>query len=296
VFDQAINACKCVAQTCCPQTYQFDAAHQKCVCTASACPGGLYCEQNVADPYFGVCKCADNTPCKSDQFCNADHFCQSLSGCTSSFDCPAGTFCDTITSVCRATGSCTMDEHCDPGQICRKSDGKCIAGCRRDEDCPLLPVPLAPGASQFSCQAGQCVQFCKSNEYCPLGKRCDQGSGTCLTIPSYDPYAALCQKCGAIGCGSSGVCLMFIAEGQLGSFCGVQCVSNDDCPSGYDCGNILYDCGQGGTCPDGSFCKQFQVENEPAPLSLCADPKTGWPKDFDTYCAPRSGTCPPENG
>jgi len=76
-----------------------------------------------------------------------------------------------------------------------------------------------------------------------------------------------------------------------------MCEVDDDCPSGYDCGGVIYDCTDSpNSCPSDSVCKQFTIENEPEPKRLCSDPRTGWPKQFEKCCAPRSGNCPPQDG
>jgi hypothetical protein len=107
-----------------------------------------------------------------------------------------------------------------------------------------------------------------------------------------------CLACaGNTTCGAATVarCLTFVTEGQQASFCGMICDTSADCPSGYDCGAVIYGCSGGSGCEavpgDTITCSGFQVENEVGTQFYCAD-SSGQPHEYFKACAPSSGTCP----
>jgi hypothetical protein len=73
-------------------------------------------------------------------------------------------------------------------------------------------------------------------------------------------------------------------------------MTDTDCPSGYDCGSVIFSCGSAlATCPPVSgqtiTCKGYTVENEADQKFFCSD-STG-PHEYFKACAPSSGFCPP---
>ena len=83
-------------------------------------------------------------------------------------------------------------------------------------------------------------------------------------------------------------CLGFVAEGQQTvRFCGLHCQAPEDCPSGYDCGGVIYTCSsEGAACdsdptrPGETFrCKGFLVENETGTQYFCAG-NSGLPHEY----------------
>ena len=284
-YDPSVQGCVCNGAACCPPGFNIDTTLQKCVCGSDAACGGLKC-----DSASGRCVCTPGGPgqggCPSSQFCNALGFCQTLSGCTDNTDCPGGTFCDLFTAVCTPTGPCTLDANCQLSQVCDLATAVCAGGCRSDDDCPLRQsCQRAPGAA-----TGACTGTCENNQFCPTQQFCRNGSCTPATNPDF-----CASPCSATNCAAPDECLQFIQEGQLVTFCGVISNSQSDCPSGYDCGPTLHSCGgAGSSCGgDGTVCTSFLVENEPQPLFLCASPTTGQPQEYQGFCAPRSGSCPP---
>lgn len=279
VYDANLAACVCVGDTCCPTGFK-KGPDNRCVCISNAsCPANQVC-----DPVSGGCRCTSNAGCPANNFCNSLGFCQSYASCTSNLDCPAGTFCDITTTRCIPAGPCTLDEHCPLSQVCSTATLACRAGCRDDGDC----------APKNSCVNGQCQFFCRDNTFCPVNQFCNTATGTCA------PQSGRvdCNSCtGSLDCGAESFarCLSFLTEGTTTQFCGQICLTDDDCPSGFDCGGVIFSCGNGGVCtPDNGetmTCTAFQVENEMGDQFLCAD-STGKPHVYFKACAPRSGSCP----
>jgi hypothetical protein len=291
-YNQSIGACVCSGNSCCPAGFRYDVGTNRCVCiNDQSCNGGV---NNYCDAASGACKCRNDLGCPQTpvpQYCNGLGFCQSLA-CTSNRDCPSSStnplFCDVTSSRCISTAFCTLDDHCPFGQVCDTGLRQCRAGCRRDEGC----------ARREACVNGSCAQFCRSSEYCPQANQfCTTSTGTCATrsgrVDCFD-----CTSNPGI-CGSGGVCLVFVAEGQnQRSFCGMYCNQQQDCPSGYDCGGVIYPCSsEGASCPsDPDFpgetmvCRRFLVENEGERL-FCSDGSL-LPHEYYRACAPSSGFCP----
>lgn len=283
-YSQAVKACVCVGDSCCPDGYRKDPERERCICVPGRCGTGREC-----DTVSGSCRCTSNAGCRPGTYCNAMGFCQSITACTSNLDCPLGTFCDVTANSCIPLGPCTLDEHCPLGNLCNSSLASCRAGCRRDGDC----------ASKEACVNGLCLSYCRANPSCPANQFCDAAGGSC----AFRSNRVDCADCSGnpMACGSAGnaSCLAFIAEGQLRRFCGMHCTAPADCPSGFDCGTVIYTCGGAGSAcgsdPDAPnetiTCKGFLVENEQGTKYYCAD-STGEPHEYFRACAPSSGYCP----
>jgi hypothetical protein len=282
VYDRSVGACVCVGDSCCPVGFKKASdGSNRCVCISDAsCPVRQRC-----DATSGACRCAGANGCPPNHFCNELGFCQSTAACTSNLDCPAGQFCDGTSARCLADGPCTMDEHCALNSICAVAQLACHAGCRRDGDC----------AQKLSCVGGQCSFSCRDNQACPAGEFCELVTGRCR------PRAGRvdCRSCGPnLGtCGDEALarCLGFITEGQQTTFCGMACQSEADCPSGYDCGGVIYGCQGSASCEqvagESITCRAYQVENEPGDQFYCSD-ASGRPHTYFRACAPKSGVCP----
>ncbi len=281
VYNASIGACVCVGDVCCPTGFKKATdGSERCVCQNNAsCGANQFC-----DPTSGACRCTGNNGCPAGNFCNPLGFCQSFASCTSNLDCPTGTFCDTTTTRCSADGPCSLDEHCAFNNVCNVSTLACRAGCRGDGDC----------APKLACVNGQCTTFCRDNQGCPVNQFCDTATGRCAARPG----RVDCNSCGITStCGSQSTarCLSFVTEGQTGSFCGMTCTSDDDCPSGFDCGGVIFSCRGGAFCEPVAgqtiTCKAFQVENEEGDQFFCAG-NNGLPNVYFRSCAPKSGFCP----
>ncbi len=286
-YSDAVRACVCVGDACCPAGYRKDPQKERCVCISdAACGVGRVC-----DMVSGACKCTSNAGCASGSFCNSLGFCQSIAACTSNAECPAGMFCDITTNRCIANGPCTLDEHCALDNICNATVSQCRAGCRRDGDCK----------QKTACVNNLCIDFCRTNQSCPVMEFCNPTSGSCAIRPNRTD----CRDCTSSPtvCTSTGLqasCLTFVSEGQnTRRFCGVHCRTQEDCPSGFECGGVIFTCNsEGASCPPDAQapgeqmrCKSFLVENEPGPQLFCAD-STGQPHEYFKACAPSSGFCP----
>lgn len=291
-YNASIGACVCSGNTCCPAGFRYDVPTNRCVCISDlSCNGGV---NNYCDMATGTCKCRNDSGCAQTpvpQYCNGLGFCQSLA-CTSNRDCPPSAsnplFCDVTTSRCIASTLCTLDEHCPFGQICDTGLRQCRSGCRRDEGCP----------QRQACISGSCTQFCRANEYCSQANQfCTASTGTCAGRPGRVDCWDCTNNSGI--CGNNGVCLTFVSEGQnQRSFCGMYCSQQQDCPSGYDCGGVIFPCNEeGGICPGDTDnpgetirCRRFLVENEGERL-FCSDDSL-LPHEYYRACAPSSGFCP----
>ena len=298
-YDAQSKDCVCAKTACCPANYEYDAALAACVCVGnSCCPPGFMrgggnrcvcindasCAANqICDATTGSCKCTSNAGCPADNFCNSLGYCQSYTSCTSNLDCPGGTFCDITTTRCIPNGPCTLDEQCPLSQICSTATLACRAGCRDDGDC----------APKNSCVTGNCSFFCRDSNFCPVNQFCNPMAGTCATRAG----RVDCNTCtSGFECGTGASCLTFVTEGQTSSFCGHDCTEDVDCPSGFDCGGVIFGCSNGASCPappggGTATCKSFTVENETGPQFYCSG-SNGLPIEYKRSCAPKSGSCP----
>jgi hypothetical protein len=298
-YNASVRACVCVGDTCCPAGFKQDPVAKRCVCdpaqAATACgdPAHTFCD----NPGSGACKCLDNQGCKAGNYCNGLGFCQSAAACTSNIDCPAGSFCDVLTSTCIPAGPCVIDAECPSGDVCL--NGTCTSGCYVTSDCPITPP--TPQQSKPSCVGsnlgvspavlGSCQPFCLINNSCPVNQFCNAATGGCA-IDAADTDCLTCNT--NQDCGANGNCLTFISEGQQQSFCGTTCTTDDQCPSGFNCGGVIFGCAPGAGCPQPGgtpvSCVLFNPVND-VPQYFCAGPD-GNPYVYFNACAPLSGTCP----
>jgi len=288
-YSPTVRACVCIGDACCPTGYKKDTDMERCVCISDAACGA----NNVCDAVTGACKCLNDMGCKAGNFCNALGFCQSIAACTSNADCPTAYFCDITNNQCVPGGPCTLDEHCPLDQICNATTAACKPGCRKDGDC----------AGKKTCNNGTCSVFCRDNSYCAVNQFCNKTSGVCAAVATRPD----CKSCGAdpttCNFGSAGSptfieghCLGFVSEGTTMRFCGLDCATNDQCPAGFDCGGVIFDCSNAlSSCEavagETITCNSYLVENEDGPQKFCAD-SSGNPHEYFKACAPSSGFCP----
>lgn len=151
------------------------------------------------------------------------------------------------------TSECTEEVGCGLGAVC--IDGACIErNCSTSGQC---------GIEQFCSAQGVCTPGCKEDTDCRFGDYCEEATATCQAAECsdtrldcgfqefcspagecYDAGGYYCRSCNDDGdCGGAGnMC--------LSGYCGVTCVADSDCPSGYDClpvvdlsGNVVsYQC------------------------------------------------------
>jgi hypothetical protein len=128
------------------------------------------------------------------------------SACTSDVDCKSTEVCDDDTNTCMAADAagrgCTLDIDCDvsAGEVCL--DGACQAGG-------------APAGTT-----------CTATADCPMDQFCNSATSACQ--PLLEGWCREASQCGA----SAPVC-----SSQSPATPGrcVECMSNDDCPSGESC-------------------------------------------------------------
>jgi hypothetical protein len=305
-YNASVRACICSGDSCCPTGFVQDSNAKRCVCTPSGCPANTVC-----DATSGGCQCLNDQGCPAGDFCNSAGSCQSASSCTTNFDCPSGNFCNTNTNVCSpvAPRACATDSDCNyiqpnpvPGfdEVCLS--GVCVPGCFSTTDCPIQPS--SPAVSKPACVGanlgvsppvlGSCEPFCLSNDSCPVDSFCNATTGSCSTNPANANCASCVGLPGDCNSDPNYLCLAFIIEGTEQTFCGGSCTTDTDCPSGFECGDVIIEC-PGDSCPptpDGTAvqCLTFNPVNEP-PTAICAGPD-GQPFVYSKACVPLSGFCP----
>ena len=154
------------------------------VCT---CPSGFsgIPRDGIPDPSHGCVrtptKCSsgpgsnprattNSTSCPDEQSCVRE-LC--LPVCSTDSQCALGERC--VNSTC--TKICFYDAHCLAGEFCEKeneiesSNGVCLAGCRRDTNCPFGQVCMIGEDSKGRCQNG-----CHFNNDCTSGTACVNGN------------------------------------------------------------------------------------------------------------------------
>ncbi len=124
----------------------------------------------------------------------------------------------------------------DGGGKIGPKDGGAPVGCEQ-------PGALGcPCASAADCASGLCVPSlggsvcaapCGS---CPAGFVCAEVPGTGGGFACVDPAVTLCEPCSADEQCPGGLCVEYGPD--LGSFCGVWCGGDDDCPEGYGCEEV----------------------------------------------------------
>jgi hypothetical protein len=117
--------------------------------------------------------------------------------------------------------SCANNSQCGMEQYCE--DGSCASGCTEDTDC--YPDSFC-NTEKKKCEASGCRSTTLD---CDFQQFCDVSTGEC-----YDASGYYCREClSDEECGGNGnTCLSW---GIYGSFCGVTCETETDCPSGYNC-------------------------------------------------------------
>ena len=157
-------------------------------------------------------------------------------------------------------------------------EGEFLWPCDDPEDCDSeWCITTAEGQA--------CTQFCVTE--CPQGWSCEQVSqtGEDLVFVCVPRYARLCDPCQ----GHSD-CLEFDSEagnqcidyGPLGSFCGVRCNGDVDCPSGYSCQEL----------PTTEFAQCIPVDSTGAPDECsCSKLATALGKSTTCFGKNEHGTC-----
>lgn len=189
------------------------------------------------------CVCATDEACDSESFCNSAGVCQKRTGCAITADCGAGTFCDIASGLCLqdpgepGLGSpCGLSSQCPYGTVCR--DGTCQEGCFGNGDCPLGQICV----DGFCFTGGPGERLCTDNNFCEYGDVC--GTDNRCREDRRGPYCRGCSPRSSTNpnpCDDRrNFCLLNTQElGGFTNFCGVDCSTGQDCPSGYGCSNIV---------------------------------------------------------
>jgi hypothetical protein len=189
----------------------------------------------------GLCLCSDDRACGPDELCNAAGRCQARGGCVANDDCGAGLFCDIQTAQCLSVSvcgtqqrCCTLDSQCAFGFVCDSLTQACVEGCRDEADCLLGQGCVGGGFGRL----GQCGSACTADNLCRHGELCNLSSGSC-ELDTRGPYCLGCSGgTQSDDCGTRGnYCLLDTVNG--GAYCGVDCASDQACPFGYTCADVI---------------------------------------------------------
>lgn len=233
--------------------YNWDAHLSAGSCKADGdCGESQYCDRGT-----GICHCLDDRGCGSEEFCNSQNYCQLRSGCLNNDDCPAQQengqtverMCNVKLSMCTFAGTCAVDADCPHNQLCDKITAQCKDGCKDNGDCVL----------GWTCDQGICKQgFCVTNADCSHGESCIVETGECI-VDRRGPFCRACQnnRGEPPECEDYANYCLIDSSSAAGYFCGVDCARGQECPSGYQCNNVIIltqsTCG-GSRCVNG-FCR-----------------------------------------
>ncbi len=264
--DTKIGECFCKADGACEQG-EFCNPHGYCqplsTCTSNDdCQAGKLC-----DIPSGECLCDSDaqTGCASGEVCNSSGYCQPRPGCYDNSDCTdiAGTFCDITTRTCIPNGTCTTDRQCPIGQVCQ--NGACADGCHYASDCELTEC----------CVSNQCQTCdCQNDDFCAFAEFCNNSN--CQSGYSQDtPYCKPCnsQSTDYTQCGDVlNRCLIYpftndTFAGHSDEYCAMDCSTNDRCPKGFGCSEIVVikstdECVTDNDCPSGVPCWKGPEEDK----------------------------------
>jgi len=235
-------------------------------------------------PLFSDCG-GENAACASAQCFSVD---SATSVCTKSCagddECPGEGLCAAVPgvgSICLPTGlggRCKADAECPVGHRCDLAEKRCYI--------PVSREPCAPCTSSLQCPAdGRCLEVaetlerycaapCGAGNTCGDGYTCEERDGVPLCLPANEHRTCslgkgLCAPCrGDVECGVPGdVCVRNLNSGER--FCGRECVTSAECPSGFNCldlsgeGDGPYQC-----VPNGGTCVGYCDSADPAQTRL----------------------------
>jgi hypothetical protein len=117
--------------------------------------------------------------------------------------------------------------------------------CQPGEGCFLDPCETSEDCLSGWCvgHMGEAVCTIECQTECPPGWECQQVPGSIPDVVwiCVSPFANLCQPCAtSADCqGAAGVDDACLDYGEEGSFCGGACLSDEECPWGFSCGEAL---------------------------------------------------------
>jgi hypothetical protein len=280
--------CDCyTGETCINGNCQPAGGDQQSCTIDEDCPEGQVCKGN---------KCV-NESCETREDC-APPACVCKEGecttpppvCQTDEDCCVGYRCNFGTCVPENVG-CQSDDECkaiDP-EYPRCVDGECVQECVNDIDC-------LPG--QF-CVDNHCVSRDCTVESCPQGQWCDVNDGQCkpgcdqnsdCIAPETCNYQT--HQCGQTDC-CGGACDPATQYcDTLTCQCVDKCLTDANCPEGFECkadGHCW--CTTGG-CPPGTTCNLQTGEcvQETVQCTTDADCPAGWTCNQTTGQCESTGT------
>lgn len=223
--------------------------------TAGGCRTGYVCEARVMENAQGGCypTCAQLAACPPGATCDGRGFCCGLVG----FACCNGT-------TCQGTATCGANLYCqaspqDAGTVPAPTGSACMqgsqcdgGGCIAQEPAGTASCPTAPCWPQ-----GYCTQTCSGAAPCAAGSTCSvltsSGRNLCMDECAFDGGPGdcrtgyVCDRYWALDGTDRATCYNACATGQ-------DCPGQTDCTNGFCCGDILYACCAGRTCPFGGVC------------------------------------------
>jgi hypothetical protein len=257
-----------------------------------SCSGADDCDRGTICA-GGVCEeadCEEDSDCASGEVCllvdgdgnydpNADGFCTAVEcGDSPLPNCGRGESC--IDGVCYDEGSdntCDCSDDCGSGEICFRGDcreplNSCSTDCEcvvgetcTDGTCSGATAECDPACGEGeTCVDGACQGATACDPVCGTGETCVDGA--CQTDGSSGALCATCTQDSECG-GANDLCVTVVANGADFSFCGVECVDNTGCPSGFTCFEAVVGSPKqcrpvtnscegclGTGCDDGQFC------------------------------------------
>ena len=205
---------------------------------SDSCGSGECCKYLESTGYY---TCAQSYQCNqcSNACASGDKGCSA--NLTHRWSCGQGDQDNCMEPVFEA---CPGDGHCSP------LSGECVSGCE--------PACLGKVCGDDGC-GGQCGQ-------CPAGTKCS--AGTCVA----QSLGKLGDPCTEAAQCTSGICL----ETENGFICSMACMGTVECPTGYNCEQLLVDGGMLLVCVPGSGC-----------MTACSGKECG-----DDGCGGSCGDCP----
>ncbi|KAI2804698.1 hypothetical protein BLOT_003686 [Blomia tropicalis] len=267
------------------------------ICVSNRCLIGCRLDDNC--PFDKTCfkrKCID--PCSVDGACGVGALCKPLGHradcrcppnylgdskihcveskqklefeCSADNQCGPGKVCDDHFCV-DVVKQCHYDSACNPGDIC--DEGKCIAGCRTDNDCTF----------DRACYNSKCTNPCSVQTPCGLNAQCQPvlHRPHCRCAPNFEgnpfDYCKPISQSLLLHCSKDSEC----QSGQIceENACTVGCRYDDSCPQDMACihKQCLNPCEYPESCGVNSIC--HPVAHRPR----CSCP-SGYTGDANTLC------------
>ena len=190
----------------------------------------------------------------------------------------ADTDTDTVTAADTDTDSATdTDTDDSTGADCPGGSG---CACQSAADCDNALCLDLPGGK--AC-AQTCVDSCGEDQACVS---IDAGGGDVVSV-CVPPLGHLCEPCSDnAACAVLGIPgSVCVDEGPLGSFCGVACTADDDCPADYRCGDVKDTAGvDAKQCVREASADDVGPDGAPLPFGTCPCSPDAAKKGLATAC------------